>query len=60
VRTADGREIGYCGLIEGRSSIEETEIAYELFREHHGRGYATEAARAVVAAAAEQAGRACG
>jgi hypothetical protein len=32
VRKADGLAIGYCGLIEGRSSIDEPEIAYELFR----------------------------
>jgi RimJ/RimL family protein N-acetyltransferase len=53
VRKADGLAIGYCGLIEGRSSLDEPEIAYELFREHHGHGYATEAARAVVAAATD-------
>jgi RimJ/RimL family protein N-acetyltransferase len=53
VRTADGLAIGCCGLIVGRSSIDEPEIAYELFREHHGHGYATEAARAVVAAATD-------
>jgi RimJ/RimL family protein N-acetyltransferase len=53
VRKEDGVAIGYCGLIEGRSSIDEPEIAYELFRVHHGRGYATEAARAVVTAARE-------
>jgi RimJ/RimL family protein N-acetyltransferase len=53
VRKADGLAIGYCGFIEGRASLDEPEIAYELFRAHHGRGYATEAARAVVAAAAD-------
>jgi len=52
-RKADGLAIGYCGLIEGRRSIDEPDIAYELFREHHGHGYATEAARAVVAAATD-------
>ncbi|MER7623739.1 GNAT family N-acetyltransferase [Streptomyces sp. NPDC126503] len=44
--------IGYCGLITGRSTLEEPEIAYELFRRAHGQGYATEAARAVLGAAA--------
>src|SRR3954466_139154 len=53
VRKADGLAIGYCGLIERRTSIDEPEIAYELLREHHGHGYATEAARAVVAAATD-------
>ncbi|MBC3844021.1 GNAT family N-acetyltransferase [Streptacidiphilus sp. 4-A2] len=49
---AGGDFIGYCGLIVGRSTVDEPEIAYELFRQAHGHGYATEAARAVLAAAA--------
>lgn len=51
-RRAEGDFIGYCGLIVGRSTLEEPEIAYELFQRVHGQGYATEAARAVVEAAA--------
>jgi RimJ/RimL family protein N-acetyltransferase len=51
-RRAEGDFIGYCGLIVGRASADEPEIAYELFRRAHGHGYATEAARAVVEAAA--------
>ena len=43
--------IGYCGLIIGRSTLDEPEIAFELYRRAHGCGYATEAARAVVDAA---------
>jgi RimJ/RimL family protein N-acetyltransferase len=50
-RRAEGDFIGYCGLIIGRSSVEEPEIAYELFQRAHGRGYATEAAGAVLDAA---------
>ncbi|MCX5417287.1 GNAT family N-acetyltransferase [Streptomyces sp. NBC_00059] len=50
-RRAEGDFIGYCGLIIGRSTLEEPEIAYELFQRAHGRGYATEAARAVLDAA---------
>ncbi|MFZ3495482.1 GNAT family N-acetyltransferase [Streptomyces sp. 5.8] len=50
-RREEGDFIGYCGLIIGRSTLEEPEIAYELFRSAHGHGYATEAARAVVDAA---------
>ncbi|MCD9902637.1 GNAT family N-acetyltransferase [Streptomyces sp. MT29] len=50
-RRAEGDFIGYCGLVVGRSTLEEPEIAYELFRHAHGRGYATEAARAVLGAA---------
>jgi RimJ/RimL family protein N-acetyltransferase len=49
---ADAAFIGYCGLIEGQASADEPEIAYELARHAHGFGYATEAARAVVDAAA--------
>jgi len=43
--------IGYAGLTAGKASLDEPEIAYELLREFHGFGYATEAARAVVTAA---------
>lgn len=50
-RRDEGDFIGYCGLIIGRSTLEEPEIAYELFQSVHGQGYATEAARAVVDAA---------
>ncbi|MCR6482906.1 GNAT family N-acetyltransferase [Amycolatopsis sp. OK19-0408] len=50
-RRAEGDFIGYCGLIIGRASLEEPEIAYELFQRAHGQGYATEAARAVLEAA---------
>ncbi|MFC1406139.1 MULTISPECIES: GNAT family N-acetyltransferase [Streptacidiphilus] len=51
-RRDEGDFIGYCGLIIGRSSLEEPEIAYELLLRAHGRGYATEAAGAVLGAAA--------
>ncbi|TMU87172.1 GNAT family N-acetyltransferase [Bacillus sp. BHET2] len=50
-RREEGDFIGYCGLINGRSTLEEPEIAYELFRSAHGKGYATEAASAVMEAA---------
>ncbi|GGE90389.1 GNAT family N-acetyltransferase [Mycetocola zhadangensis] len=43
--------LGYCGLVIGRASIEEPEIAYELLRSAHGNGYATEAAQVIVDAA---------
>jgi RimJ/RimL family protein N-acetyltransferase len=46
-----GDFIGYCGLTVGRASLDEPEIAYELLRRVHGRGYATEAASAVLDAA---------
>ncbi|MEI5033238.1 GNAT family N-acetyltransferase [Streptomyces sp. S1A(2023)] len=51
-RRKEGDFIGYCGLIIGRSTLEEPEIAYELCRRAHGHGYATEAAGAVIEAAA--------
>ncbi|WP_405781205.1 GNAT family N-acetyltransferase [Streptomyces sp. NBC_00859] len=51
-RRDEGDFIGYCGLIIGRSTVEEPEIAYELFERVHGNGYATEAAGAVLEAAA--------
>jgi len=46
--------IGYCGLtIHGNGSPDEPELAYELLHAAHGRGYATEAGRAVVTWASE-------
>ena len=47
-----GEFVGYCGLIVGSGTFDEPEIAYELARQHQGHGYATEAAHAVVEAAA--------
>lgn len=52
VRRNEGDLIGYCGVTVGRASFEEPEIAYELAQRAHGFGYATEAARAVLDAAA--------
>jgi RimJ/RimL family protein N-acetyltransferase len=43
--------IGYCGLIIGRGTFEEPEIAYEVLPQFRGHGYATEAAGAVIEAA---------
>ena len=51
-RRAEGDGIGYCALIVGRASLDEPEIAFELLKRFHGHGYATEAARALVDAAA--------
>ncbi|MFF2755807.1 GNAT family N-acetyltransferase [Psychrobacillus sp. NPDC058041] len=52
VRRKDEEDfIGYCGLIIGRSTLEEPEIAYELFQRTHGNGYATEASSAIMEAA---------
>jgi RimJ/RimL family protein N-acetyltransferase len=50
-RREDGEPLGYCALIVGRRTLDEPEIAYELLPAAHGRGYATEAARALLDAA---------
>ena len=42
---------GYCGLVTGRTGLDEPEIAYELIPQMHNCGYATEAVRAVIPAA---------
>ncbi|MBE8519451.1 GNAT family N-acetyltransferase [Amycolatopsis sp. H6(2020)] len=48
-RKAVGDVIGYCGLIgDGRGFEGERELAFELLRRTWGRGYATEAAMAVL------------
>ncbi|RXZ48755.1 N-acetyltransferase [Agromyces fucosus] len=52
-RHDEGDFLGYCGLVIGRSNLDEPELAYELLQGAHGNGYATEAATAVVAAARE-------
>ena len=52
-RRPDGEPLGYAGLVLGRGSLEEPELAYELLPRAQGHGYATEAARAVVDAAFE-------
>lgn len=46
-RKAEGDVIGGCGLVPGRQALE-PELAFELLRRAQGRGYATEAARAVL------------
>lgn len=51
IQHAQNGLLGYCGLNEGRRTATESELAFELFRRAHGQGYATEAARAVIAAA---------
>ena len=52
-RHDEGDFLGYCGLVIGRSNLDEPELANELLQSAHGNGYATEAATAVVAAARE-------
>lgn len=44
-----GELVGYCGLVPGgRAGPGEPELAFELLRRQWGRGYATEASRAVL------------
>src|ERR1039458_4320320 len=50
-RLNEERPIVYCGLIIGRASFDEPEIAYEILPQFRGHGYATEAAGAVIEAA---------
>jgi RimJ/RimL family protein N-acetyltransferase len=50
-RRPDGEPLGYTGLVVGRGSLDEPELAYELLPRAHGHGYATEAGRAVLDAA---------
>ncbi|MGM7665878.1 GNAT family N-acetyltransferase [Microbacterium sp. A93] len=46
--------IGYCGLVfHGNGAPDEPELAFELLRAVHNRGYATEAAQAVITWASE-------
>jgi RimJ/RimL family protein N-acetyltransferase len=47
-RKADRDVIGYCGLIDGRGSEGEPELAFELLRRVWRQGYATEASLAVL------------
>lgn len=47
--------VGMCGLLQ-RDSLEEVELGFAFLPAHAGRGYATEAARAVLADARERLG----
>ena len=49
----DGEALGYTAIVVGRCSLDEPELAYELLPRAHGHGFATEAARALLAAAFE-------
>jgi [ribosomal protein S5]-alanine N-acetyltransferase len=54
VERASGAIVGYAGLIANtHGAADEPELAYEFFRAAWGVGYATEASRAVIAAASE-------
>jgi [ribosomal protein S5]-alanine N-acetyltransferase len=47
-RKVAGDVIGYCGLIASGQGAQEPELAFEFLRRFWGRGYATEASRAVL------------
>ncbi len=47
VRKADGAAVGMCGLLK-RDTLPEPDIGFSFFPEHWSRGYALEAARAVM------------
>lgn len=56
VLTRDGdTRLGMCGLLR-RPALPEIELGFAFLGEHEGRGYATEAARAVVADARQRLG----
>jgi [ribosomal protein S5]-alanine N-acetyltransferase len=46
-RKSDGTEIGMCGLIK-RDTLQDVDIGFAFLPEHWGRGYAYEAAHAVL------------
>jgi RimJ/RimL family protein N-acetyltransferase len=48
VRTENGEVVGNCGFTAPPGDDGEVEIAYGVAPEHQGRGYATEAARALI------------
>jgi len=53
-RVATGKLIGYCGLnFDDTGAAGEPEVAFELLQAVHNQGFATEAARAVLAWAAD-------
>jgi [ribosomal protein S5]-alanine N-acetyltransferase len=51
-RDAKGERVGMCGLVE-REGLDHPDIGYAYLARHSGQGYATEAARAVLAHARE-------
>ena len=55
-RDASGERLGMCGLVVGREGLDSPDIGYAYLERHSGKGYATEAARAVLAHAREALG----
>jgi RimJ/RimL family protein N-acetyltransferase len=55
VRDGSGERLGMCGLVD-RDGLDHHDIGYAFLARHAGQGYATEAARAVLAYAREALG----
>jgi RimJ/RimL family protein N-acetyltransferase len=55
VRDASGERLGMCGLVD-REGLDHHDIGYAYLARHAGQGYATEAARVVLAHAREALG----
>ena len=53
VRDPQGEPAGLCGIVVGREGLDSPDIGYAFLARHAGHGYATEAARAVLAHARE-------
>ena len=53
VRDPQGEAVGLCGIVVGREGLDSPDIGYAFLARHAGHGYATEAARAVLAHARE-------
>ena len=49
LRDPQGEAVGMCGIVVGRDGLDSPDIGYALLARHAGHGYATEAARAVLA-----------
>lgn len=49
VRDPRGEAVGMCGIVVGREGLDSPDIGYAFLARHAGHGYATEAARAVLA-----------
>jgi RimJ/RimL family protein N-acetyltransferase len=56
VRDASGEPLGMCGIVQGREGLDSPDIGYAFLARHSGHGYATEAARVVLAHAREAMG----
>lgn len=49
VRDPAGEPVGVCGIVVGREGLDSPDIGYAFLARHSGHGYATEAARVVLA-----------